>query len=116
MSNPLSMFHDKQTPGAPLSMTRVVAFLFAITYCLALHTYATKAFAINWPFAAIGVCTLLAVPLQAIFTYLQQWLTTRPGSAMIEKLVDKFLPGSGAMVASTISSTVTTKTEKSPDA
>jgi hypothetical protein len=114
MSNPFSMFTEKQGSGAPLSMTRVVAFLFAVTYCVTLYTYGKKAFAINWPFAALGICTLLAVPLQAIFGWLQHWLASRPGNALLAKLVEKFLPGAGSTVASTVSSTVTT-TPAPPD-
>jgi len=101
MTSPLSMFTEKQADGpsggspggTPLSMTRVVAFIFAITYCIALTTYSRKAFAINWPFAALGIITLLAVPLQAIFTYLREYIASGPGRDLLAKAIERFAPG-----------------------
>jgi hypothetical protein len=74
-------------------MTRVVAFLFALTVCSALLIYAWRAHDLNWPFAAVAIVTLLAVPLQALCRYLQQWIASSPGQAVIEKLTEKFLHG-----------------------
>lgn len=86
MSNPLSMFHDDD---GEWSMTRVVALLFALTYCLALARYALKAHEISWPFCALGVVTLLAVPLQALFRYIQEWFSSSPGQKLLGALMAK---------------------------
>jgi predicted Co/Zn/Cd cation transporter (cation efflux family) len=120
MINPFSMFTEKQGAGTPLSMTRVVAFVFAITYCIALTTYAQKAFAINWPFAALGIITLLAVPLQSIFTYLREYIASTPGRALLAQAIEHFVPGPiGTTVASTVertSSRITTTDTAPKDA
>lgn len=108
MSNPLTMFHEKAKEANPWSMTRVVAFMFAVTYCVTLYVYGTKAFAINWPFAVLGVCTLGAVPLQGMLTYLQNWIASAPGRALTAKLLEKVIPGAGSTVASTVLSSITT--------
>lgn len=93
MTNPLSMFHEKGAETERWSMTRVVAFLFAITICSALLLYARGAHEISWPFAVVAIVTLLAVPLQALCRYLQQWIASSPGQAVIKQLAEKFLHG-----------------------
>jgi drug/metabolite transporter (DMT)-like permease len=104
----LTMFHDKNAPNAPFSMTRVVAFLFTLVFLLTLWTYANKAIPINWPFATLGCVVLLAIPIQAIFAYLQKYIETKSGRALLDKLVQNFVPAASSTVASTVSSTVTT--------
>lgn len=70
-------------------MTRVTAFAFAVVYLSALGTYAYRAKEINWPFAVLGVVTLLAVPIQALFAYLQRWLVSQPGQELLATAVHK---------------------------
>ncbi len=106
MSNPLSIFHDKDSVGNPWSMTRTVAFMFALTFCFTLYKYADKGVVITWPFTMLGFAILGAVPLVGMLTYLQHWIASRPGNALLAKLVEKFMPG----VTSTVSSSVTSTT------
>lgn len=58
----LTMFREKGDPTRVVSMTRVVAFMFAAVACKALWAGA----GIGWPFAWLATVTLLAVPLQAL--------------------------------------------------
>ena len=103
----LSMFHEKESDKDSWSMTRVVAFLFALTVCTAMLLYARSAKDLNWPFAAVAAMTVLAVPLQGIFTYLKNWVATRPGALLMGKVLNKLAPGIG----DTIVSMATTQTE-----
>jgi hypothetical protein len=57
------MFREKGDDARErVSMTRVVAFMFAVVACKALWDGA----GIGWPFAWLATVTLLAVPLQAL--------------------------------------------------
>ena len=89
MSHPLSMFHEKGLDDQPYSMTRVVAFIFALTYVAALDGYAFRAKEINWPFAVLGAFVVLAVPLQALFTFLGQWVSSREGRSLLATMTHK---------------------------
>jgi hypothetical protein len=91
MSNPLSMFHDDPDADGvrDWSMTRVVAFLFAMTYCIATVRYAENTKDINWPWCVLGVVTLLAVPLQALFRYIQEWFSSSPDQKLLGTLLEK---------------------------
>lgn len=89
MNNPLTMFHEKADPRAPYSMTRVIAWLFALTYCGVLLKNVQHAHDIGWPFVALGVVTLLAVPLQALFATLVTWAMTPSGKGLIEAAIVK---------------------------
>jgi hypothetical protein len=102
MTSPLTMFHDDD--GA-WSMTRVVAFVFALTYCAATFRYASGGKEINWPWCALGVVTLLAVPLQALFRYIQEWFSSSPGQKLLGALMEKVT----TVVAGSTSTTVHTE-------
>lgn len=103
---PLSMFIEKGETPPVLSMTRVVAFIFAVTYCYALILFAQRGKDFGWPFCVLGVVTVLAVPLQAMFKYLQVWFTSSPGQKLLRDLLAKV---SGATLTAPAAST--TKTE-----
>ena len=90
MTSPLSMFEEKNATGtAQFSMTRTVSFIFALTVCYAIVLYARAGKDLVWPFVALGIVTLLAVPLQALCKWLQQWLATSPGQAVLASLAEK---------------------------
>jgi hypothetical protein len=93
MIHPLSMFCEKSDPHDQprLSMTRVVAMLFALTVCYAIVLYARAGKDLVWPFVALGIVTLLAVPLQALAKYLQQWVASSPGQALLSACTTKLL-------------------------
>ncbi len=116
MNNPLSIFHDKDAPGSPWSMTRFTVFMFAVTFCFTLYKYADKAVAITWPFTMLGFAILGAVPLIGMLSYLQHWIASRPGNALLATLVDKFAPGIGSTVSSTTSSTMISTQAATPSA
>jgi hypothetical protein len=93
----LTLFKEKNSGGDHYSMTRGVAFMFTIVYLVTLWTYATKAIPINWAFATLGCVVLLAIPIQAIFAYLQQWISSQPGQDLlttaIHKVEESLMPG-----------------------
>lgn len=91
MIHPLSMLFEKGDPREQprFSMTRLVALMFAATVCWAIVLYAKGAHDLTWPFATVAIVTLLAVPLQALCKYLQQWLSTSPGQAVLASLAEK---------------------------
>lgn len=89
MTSISSAFKDKNAEGQHYSMTRVTAFFFAVVYLSALATYAYRAKEINWPFAVLGVVTLLAVPIQALFGFLGQWISSREGRELLSTAVHK---------------------------
>lgn len=107
MTNPLTMFHEKGLKGQAVSMTRVIAALFAATYCYVLVRNSANAHLIGWPFCVLGVVTLLAVPLQALFVYLQVWFTSSPGQKLLHELLAKVAP---ALAPNTTATTATTAT------
>ena len=113
MWHPLSMFSEKDGTEKPfLSMTRVVALMFALTYCYVLIRNSSNAHTIGWPFCTLGVVTLMAVPLQSLFKNVQSWLATPPGKKAIEGLLSKLVPES--IGGGTPSTTVTTAVETKP--
>lgn len=72
------------------SMTRVVAFLFALVYCLVLIISGrTSATSMGWPFAVLGIVIVMAVPLQALFRSLQSWLKTPSGKKVLDAIIAK---------------------------
>src|SRR5688572_25550075 len=91
MRNPLSMFYESSPDGnGDWSMTRTVAWMFAVTMCYAIVRMATQDHAhdMGWPFVALGIVTLLAVPVQAFFKFFNSWMKTRPGTAFFKKVVE----------------------------
>src|SRR6185295_9925890 len=108
MINPLSMFSEKDgTARGAFSMTRLVAFLFATTYCYVLIKNAANAHVIGWPFCTLGVVVVLAVPLQSLFKYLQVWFTSSPGQKLLHVLLAKVAPTLGALAPNTTATTET---------
>jgi hypothetical protein len=93
MIHPLSMFMEKEAGMAKaFSMTRLVAFMFAFTYCAVLFKNEENAHLIGWPFCSLGVVIVLAVPLQCLFKYLQVWFTSSPGQKLLRELLAKISP------------------------
>lgn len=108
----LSMFKEKdciietgKVTTTCWSMTRVVAFLFALSYCGVLITNAANAHQISWPFCALGIVIVLAVPLQALFKYIQVWFTSSPGQKLVKILLEK------VALSPTVSSSTTIETK-----
>lgn len=114
----LSMFYDKNSDGEHFSMTRLIAFMFGVVYLYALIVYAQGKTTVNWPFAALGVVTLLAVPIQAIFAYLQKWIASQPGQELlttaIHKVEESLLPGAPTRAPDPPPPTVQTVTTVTP--
>ena len=86
----LSMFHDADGSGE-WSMTRVVAFMFAIVVCFGIARMGMQdqLHQVGWPFVALGVITLVAVPVQAMFRMIEQYLKSKPGAKLLEELIKK---------------------------
>ena len=83
-------FAEKGDGTKAPSMTRLVAFLFTLVYCATLLISAkTSATSMGWPFAALGIVVILAVPLQALFRSLQSWLKTPSGKKVLDAIVAK---------------------------
>ena len=83
---------EEKPHGSGISMSRVIALMFAITYCYALTLAARNTgptSIVGWPFACLGIVVVMSVPLQALFKTLQSWLSTTPGKALIQTLVTK---------------------------
>lgn len=117
MWNPFSMFHEKSDATAPWSMTRVVAFQFSIVYNTALGTYAYRGKDIGWPFCVLGIVTLLAVPIQALFSTLQTWAMTPSGRKTVEALTAHaiaLLPKLGGIPGTTTTAATTTSVTTIP--
>lgn len=95
-----------------LSMTRLVAWMFAVTVCYAIIRMASQDHAhdMGWPFVALGICTLLAVPLQAFFRFLNSYIKTRPGAAMLNQVAKKIGDKVGIAVPDLVQPTPTTAT------
>jgi hypothetical protein len=111
----LSMFHDADGSGE-WSMTRVVAFMFAIVVCLGIVRMGMQDHLhdVGWPFVALGVITLVAVPIQALFRMVEQYLRSKPGGKLLEELLKKGVSmiGIGAQQAGqgvTVQTNVTTE-------
>lgn len=83
-------FDEKGDRSKAPSMTRLVAFMFTVVYCTVLLMSArTSATSMGWPFATLGIVTLLAVPLQALFRSLQSWLKTPSGKKVLDAIIAK---------------------------
>jgi hypothetical protein len=108
----LSMFKEKDSEkgAAHWSMTRVVAFLAAITLNYALIIMANKDHVhdIAWPFCLMYIVTLLAVPVQALFKMIQVYLTTSPGQTLLKSALKK-VQESGVAVAAPLAAIVETQ-------
>jgi len=94
-----TMFLEKHsTDGSVVSMTRVVAFMFAIVVCFSIVAMAMrdKLDGMQWPFCALGIMTLLAVPVQSLFKVLVSWFKTKPGKALLDNLIERVVPGIGS--------------------
>lgn len=85
----LTAFREKSSTGEHWSMTRTVAFMFAIAFVAAMETYAFRGKEINMAFAVLGCVTLLAVPLQGLFTFLGQWIASREGRDLLTTAIHK---------------------------
>lgn len=86
----LTMFKEKDTGDRPVwSMTRVVAFLAAMTlnYAIVVMSRKDHVHDIAWPFCVMYVVTLLAVPLQMMFKLLQAWFTSNPGKQLLKTVL-----------------------------
>lgn len=105
MSSPFSAFHDDD--GA-WSMTRTIAFVFAIVVSSAIIIYACKVHEIGWPLTMLGISAMFAVPIQAFFRYLQEWFSSSPGQKLLGSLLSK-------VTGSTFSSVTTTHSEEKTD-
>jgi hypothetical protein len=100
MSNPLSMFHEKQADGTnPWSMTRVVAFMFAWGVLYAQTLYARKGVPINMPFTIIACVTVLAVPLQGLVNTIRAYLDSKDGRELMKTAMHKIEDMMGASTA-----------------
>jgi hypothetical protein len=87
-------FEEKK--GGGFSMSRLIAFGFAVTYCYALTLVARNtgpSTIMGWPYACLGIVVVMAVPLQALFNTLQSWFSSAPGKALIATLVGKATAG-----------------------
>lgn len=102
-----TMFCEKDLKDCPWSMTRVVAFLFALTYCFSTVMYALAGKDIGWPFCVLGVVTVLAVPLQSLFRYLQQLFASSPGQKLLRDLLAKVSTTTIGAPATTVKTEVT---------
>jgi hypothetical protein len=114
--SPLTAFYDKTPDGeGHWSMTRVTAFLFALCYLVAMETCAFRAKEVNWPFAALGVFILLAVPIQALLSFLGNWIASREGRELlttaVHKVEETMLGGASGAAAQTVKAAVTMSTE-----
>lgn len=98
-------FDEKGDGVKGVSMTRLVAFMFAVVYCAVLILSGrTGSTSMGWPFAALGIVVVLAVPLQALFRTLQKWLATPPGKQLMTSMLDR------------LNTTITTKVETGENA
>lgn len=107
---------EEKPAGSGISMSRLIAFLFALTFCPVLLLMARGGHDIGWPLCALGVAILLAVPLQALFKTLQSWFATPPGKALFKAMVEKGMTALGAVASGTTVSTATTVTGAAPPA
>lgn len=100
-------FGDAAEPDK-LSMTRIVAFMFAASICFGIVRMSIGGTlgAIGWPFCALGVVTLLAVPLQAFFKFFNTWLKTKPGNKLMAKIAERGAELIGVSPGATTTTTV----------
>ena len=115
----LSMFKEKEEGKAlHWSMTRVVAFLAAMTLNYAILVMAAKDHVhdIAWPFCVMYIVTLLAVPIMVMFKFLQVWFTSAPAKQLLKKVLagievkasDLGLSGGGGTQSQTVEVKTTT--------
>lgn len=95
-----TMFCDEPNADGTrdFSMTRVVAFIMGVSYCIVMLLNAKNAHLSGWPWAFLGIAIMLAVPLKMLFTYLQEWFTSSPGQKLLLTMLAKF---SGATMGGT---------------
>lgn len=83
---------EEKPKGSGISMTRVIAAMFAVTYCHSLLLVARASVpstVMGWPFAALGIVIVLSIPIMALFKSLQSWLSTDPGKKFVTDLMTK---------------------------
>lgn len=118
----LSMFKEKEAGQAlHWSMTRVIAFISAVTMNFALVTMArlNHVHDIAWPFCWMYVITLLAVPIMVMFKFLQVWFTTGPGQTLLKQVITRIEAAGGLSlplpsIITPPSTTVETKVTSTP--
>jgi hypothetical protein len=120
----LSMFKEKDGDGKETtswSMTRVVAFLAALTLNSALIVMAhdNHAHDIAWPFAWMYIVTLMAIPIKELCKMIQTALNTAPGQKLLKTMVANTIAkvetsgltllGGGAAVPAVLEAKITTQ-------
>jgi hypothetical protein len=105
------MFKDKDCEGRhqSWSMTRVVAFISAVVLNGVMFTMAKNNHVhdIAWPFCAMYVVTLLAVPIQMLFKMVQAWLNTGPGHKLLATMIENATVHLGGTPSTTVETKVT---------
>ena len=108
--NPFAMFEEKPV-GSGISMSRVIALMFAVTYCYALTLVARNtgpSTIMGWPYACLGIVVVMSIPLQSLFRTIVSWFATPPGKALMQTLIGK--AGSALETKITTTSVVATGT------
>lgn len=97
------------------SMTRVVAWIFAVVLSISLLVLAFRdhLHEAGWPVAAMVVACIFAVPVQALFKALVEWSKTHAGKKLLDKLISK-VSGSDSLTISSDSPTISTQTTVTP--
>lgn len=97
------------------SMTRVIAWIFAIVLSISLLVLAFRdhLHEVGWPVAAMVVACIFAVPLQALFKALAEWSKSHAGKKLLDKLISK-VSGSDSLTISSDSPTISTQTTVTP--
>jgi hypothetical protein len=113
------MFKEKEDGKAlHWSMTRVVAFIAAMTlnYALIVMSVHNHVHDIAWPFCVMYIVTLLAVPIMVLFKFLQALFASAPGKVLAKKVFDmlevqasKIGVGGSSVPSSTVTSTTEVK-------
>lgn len=93
------------------SMTRVVAFMFAIVLVTGIVIMAVRdhLHEMGWPFAVVCACTIFAVPVQAFFKALVEWIKSKQGRALLDKLISKVTTGELGVSPEGVAVTTTTE-------
>jgi hypothetical protein len=108
---------EEKPKGSGISMSRVIAFMFAVTYCYSLVLLARGGHEpAGWPFACLGIVTVMVVPLQALFKTVQAWLASAPGKALLQKAIEKFAGSVVPGLGTTLTTTSTVATNPNPPA
>ena len=106
---------EEKPRGSGISMSRVIALMFAITYCYSLTLAARNTgptSIVGWPFSCLGIVVVMSVPLQSLFKTLVSWFATAPGKALIQTLVTKATAG----IETKLTTTSTVATGATPPA